>query len=57
MAYVIAYNLRKHYNKSSQEGQKYYRKYFINTQIYLPYKEEVDAYLIAWGIAGCIVTE
>lgn len=57
MAYVIAYNLRKHYNKSPQEGQKYYRKYFINTQIYLPYKEDVDAYLIAWGIAGCIVTE
>lgn len=57
MAYVIAYNLRNHYLNSVEEGHTWYRKYFFETDRFLQFKEETDAYLVKWGVSGCIVTE
>ena len=57
MAYVIAYNLRNHYLNSAEEGHTWYRKYFFETDRFLQFKEETDAYLVKWGVSGCIVTE
>lgn len=35
--------------KSLEEGQEKYHKYFVNTEIYVDYKEDVDKILIADG--------
>jgi hypothetical protein len=41
---------------SLEAGQEKYRAYFINTNLYLAYKAEVDAILMQDGYGDCIVT-
>lgn len=55
MAHVIAKNIRKHYYNSLEEGQEYYRKYFVRTHLYAAYKDDVDTLLMSWGLGACIV--
>lgn len=40
---------------SLESGQEKYRAYFINTKLYLLYKDEVDIILQTGGYDDCIV--
>ena len=41
---------------SLEAGQNKYRAYFINTSLYLRYKDGVDTILQTDGFSDCIVT-
>ena len=53
----IAKMIMKQAKKSIELGQEKYRAYFINTALYLKYKDSVDTMLTTDGYAECIVTE
>lgn len=57
MVNFIARGIKKAYDSSPEEGKELYRKYFINTQLYLRYKAGVDEILINDGYEDAIVTE
>lgn len=53
----IAKMIMKQAEKSIELGQEKYRAYFINTALYLKYKDSVDTILSENGYSECIVTE
>ena len=57
MNIFIAKMIMKKAEKSIELGQEKYRAYFINTSLYLKYKDAVDAILSENGYSECIVTE
>lgn len=42
--------------KSVESGQAKYSAYFVNTSLYLRYKQDVDNILKQDGLSDCIVT-
>ena len=58
MVSFIAKMIMQQADKSIEAGQDKYRAYFINTSLYLKYKDSVDAILSENGYCSeCIVTE
>lgn len=57
MVSFIAKIIMKKAEKSIELGQEKYRAYFINTALYLKYKDSVDTILSENGYSECIVTE
>lgn len=57
MSSFIAQQIINQANISIEKGKNKYRAYFINTTIYLKWKEDVDAILKVEGYEECIVTE
>lgn len=55
MVNFIARQIENKAKISLEEGQELYRKYFINTNLYASYKDEVDAKLKADGYEDVIV--
>ena len=55
MVNFIARMIKKSADSSLEEGQELYRKYFINTKIYVGYKAGVDEILVADGYEDVIV--
>ena len=53
----IAKMIMKKAEKSIELGQEKYRAYFVNTSLYLKYKDAVDTILSENGYSECIVTE
>lgn len=49
MVNFIARMIKKAADKSLSEGKELYSKYFINTNLYLKYKDDVDKILNADG--------
>lgn len=57
MSTFVAKMIMKKAEKSIELGQEKYRAYFINTALYLKYKDSVDTILSENGYSECIVTE
>ena len=57
MSSFIAQQIMKQADNSIEKGKEKYRAYFINTTIYLKWKEDVDTILEVEGYKECIVTE
>lgn len=57
MAYVLATNIKKEYNKSIELGRAKYIHYFIDNIKLEQYREAVERYLFVWGIESVIPTE
>lgn len=56
MSPFIANSIIKRKNTQGFEAaQELYRKYFINTALYMDYKADVDMILTAEGYSDCIV--
>lgn len=53
----ISVMIMKAADKSLKEGQDYYRAYFVNTSLYVRYKDGVDTILQTDGYGDCIVSE
>jgi hypothetical protein len=56
MVTFIKNDIEKKAKVSLADGQEQYRKYFINTNLYLNFKAGVDDALTKDGYADCIVT-
>lgn len=56
MVAFIADRIMLEANKSLELGQEKYRAYFINTSLYLKYKQDVDTILQTDGYGDVIVT-
>lgn len=57
MSAFIAYCIEKAAKQGTDKGQAKYRAYFVKTDLYSSYKEEVDTILAVDGFEDCIVTE
>lgn len=57
MSAFIATMIMKSADISEEKGKAKYRAYFVNTTLYLKWKEEVDTILEVEGYDYCIVTE
>lgn len=57
MSTFIATMIMKSADISEEKGKAKYRAYFVNTTLYLKWKEEVDTILEVEGYEYCIVTE
>lgn len=55
MTTFIARMIMKEADKSIEAGQKKYRAYFVKTQLYKNWKEDVDTILITDGYDDVIV--
>lgn len=55
MSTFIAQRIMKDAEISIERGQAKYRAYFVNTKLYLKYKEDVDVILATDGYEACIV--
>lgn len=56
MATFIAQMVISQAKISEEKGKAKYRAYFVNTPIYLKWKEDVDTILETEGYEYCIVT-
>lgn len=57
MATFIAKMIRTQADIELEKGQDKYRAYFIKTELYTKWQEDVDAILNEQGYEKCIVTE
>jgi len=57
MATFIASQIIKQAKVSTELGKEKYRAYFVNTSLYLAWKEDVDTILSTEGYAEVIVSE
>ena len=57
MAYVLATNIKKEYNKSVELGRAKYIRYFVENNKLEQYREAVERYFFVWGIEDVIPTE
>ncbi len=57
MAAFIARMIIKARTTSLEAGQAKYRAYFINTNLYLQWQDDVNTILETDGYSDCIVTE
>lgn len=57
MSSFIAQQIMKQADISIEKGREKYKAYFINTDMYLKWKEDVDTILEVEGYKECIVTE
>ena len=57
MSTFVAKMIMKKAEKSIELGQEKYRAYFVNTALYLKYKDGVDTILSENGYSESIVTE
>ena len=55
MSTFIAQRIMKDADISIERGQAKYEAYFVNTKLYLRYKEDVDTILMTDGYGACIV--
>ena len=55
MSTFIAQRIMKDADISIERGQAKYEAYFVNTRLYLKYKEDVDTILMTDGYGACIV--
>ena len=55
MSTFIATMIMNQADISEQKGQAKYRAYFVNTPLYLKWKDEVDSILEIDGYGYCIV--
>lgn len=57
MAYVLAINIKKEYNKSVELGRAKYIHYFCENNKLEQYREDTERYFFVWGIEDVIPTE
>lgn len=57
MGAFIARMIIRQADNSIEKGQEKYKAYFVNTTLYLKWKQDVDTILETEGYSYCIVSE